>query len=204
MELHRPTKELVEVYGKQWEQIGPAEENAIRELLKKFPDNRDYTGVLLKSMTINTLYATQIRAIVIVAKHICELNIDKGIKQGDPQIVDRIARVTIKDKERRNYAFATKYCSFHNPYEYPIYDSYVDKLLRAYQKRDRFYSGPLDLKDYRRFKEVLKAFLLYYELGDLNAKELDKFLWGYGKEMFGPVVDAKSSKVPISVARVAG
>jgi len=76
--------------------------------------------------------------------------------------------------------------SFHNPNEYPIYDSYVDKLLRAYQKKDGFCSGPLDLKDYRRFKEVLKAFLVYYELGDLSAKELDKFLRGYGKEMFGP------------------
>ncbi len=198
MELHRPTKELVEMFGKQWEQIGPAEEDAIRELLKIFPDNRDYTGVLIKSTIINTLYSTQIRAIVIVAKHIFGLNIDIGLKQGDPQIVEQIARVTIKGKERRNYAFATKYCSFHNPDHYPIYDSYVDKLLRAYQKEDRFSSETFDLKEYRRFKEVLKDFQNFYGLGDLNAKELDKFLWSYGKEVFGPSMPKSESLLSIT------
>lgn len=201
MALGRPTRELIEKYGKEFEHKNNAEEEAIRELCKIFPDNKDYKGVLLKSIVINTLYATGITGIVMVAKHILGLNIDVGLKLGDPQLVDQIAMVTIKGKKRRNYAFATKYCSFHNPAAYPIYDSFVDKVLRAYQKQDRFSSVPLgDLKDYRRFKEVLKAFLVYYELGDLNAKELDKFLWGYGKEMFGP----KSSTTLHSVARVAG
>jgi hypothetical protein len=94
--------------------------------------------------------------------------------------------VTLNGKERKNYAFATKYCSFHNPSEYPIYDSFVDRVLRAYQKQDSFSSLPLgELKDYARFKEVLKAFVMFYDLGNVNARELDYFLWGYGKEIFG-------------------
>jgi len=186
MELDRPTIELIEVYGSQWEHNGRAEEEAIKALFKIFPDNKEYTGVLLKSMVINTLYSTQIRAIVIVARHILRLNIDTELKRGDPQVVDQIAKVTIKGKVRRNYAFATKYCSFHNPFEYPIYDSFVDRVLRAYQRQDGFSSKPLgDLKEYRQFKEVLKAFVTFYELGNLNSKELDKFLWGYGKKTFG-------------------
>jgi hypothetical protein len=201
MKLDRPTKELVERYGKQFDKNNSVEEEAIKELGKIFPDNSDYKGVLLKSIVINTLYATQIGAIVKVARHIFSLDIDAGLKRGDPQVVDKIARVIIKEKERRNYAFATKYCSFHNPSEYPIYDSFVDRLLKAYQKQDRF--SPLslgDLKDYGRFKEVLKAFVGFYEMGTINAKELDSFLWGYGKEIFPGRMTESQSVTPLSPA----
>jgi hypothetical protein len=62
----------------------------------------------------------------------------------------------------------------------------VDRVLRAYQTQDGFSSLPLgDLKDYARFKEILKAFALFYELGNVSARELDYFLWGYGKDIFG-------------------
>ena len=32
---------------------------------------------------------------------------------------------------------------------------------------------------------ILKAFVVFYDLGNVNARELDYFLWGYGKEIFG-------------------
>jgi hypothetical protein len=186
MELNRPTKEFIEEYRRQFEHKNSAEEAAIKELCKLFPGNKNYKGVLLKSIVINTLYATQIRAIKSVAKHIFELDIDARLRQGDPQVVDEIAKLTINGKERRNYAFATKYCSFHNPPSYPIYDSFVDRILKAYQKQDKFLSRPLgDLKDYRRFKEVLREFVDFYGLRKSGARELDYFLWGYGKEIFG-------------------
>jgi len=119
----------------------------------------------------------------------------------DPLLVDQIAKVTIHGKVRRNYAFATKYCSFHNPCEYPIYDSFVDRVLRAYQKQDKFSSLPLgDLKDYERFKEVLEAFVLFYDLRAVNARELDCFLWGYGKEIFRKKRAALSSRCFLSPA----
>jgi hypothetical protein len=186
MRLKKPTKELVEKYQRQFEYKNTAEEDAVRELFKVFPDNKDYRGVLLKSIVINSLYATQIGAIVAVAQHIFRLNIDARLKIGDPLLVDQIAKVTFSGKERRNCAFATKYCSFHNPSAFPIYDSFVDRVLRAYQKQDRFLPQALgDLKDYARFKDVLESFVLFYDLGNINARELDYFLWGYGKEIFG-------------------
>ena len=145
--------------------------------------------MLLKCIVINTLYGTQIRAITNAAKHIVELNIDAGLQEGDPQLVDQIAKLTIrtkeKEKKRRNYSFATKYCSFHEPSLYPIYDSFVDKVLKAYQRQDRFSPKPLgDLRDYRRFKEVLEEFISFYGLGRLGFRELDYFLHDYGKEQF--------------------
>jgi hypothetical protein len=185
MGLKRPTKQLIEKYRRQFEHENSAEEEAIKELCKTFPDNKDYKGVLLKSIVINTLYRTQIIAIVKVARRILELDIDARLRQDDPQVVDQIAKLTINGKERRNYSFATKYCSFHKPYSYPIYDSIVDKVLRAYQRQDRFLSGPLgDLRDYRRFNEVLHEFVNFYGLGKPSARELDHFLHGVGKEKF--------------------
>ncbi|PYS58486.1 MAG: hypothetical protein DMF74_23690 [Acidobacteria bacterium] len=114
------------------------------------------------------------------------MDIDAQVRQGDPQVVDQIAKLTISGKERRNYSFATKYCSFHNPSSYPIYDSIVDKVLKAYQRQDRFSSLPLgDLKDYRRFKEVLEEFVNFYKgLGRPRWKDLDYFLHDYGREKF--------------------
>ena len=120
MPLQAPTRELIAKYGREFEDRNNAEEAAISELLKLFPDNKDYKGVLLKCIVINTLYSTQIRAITNAAKHIVELDIDARLEHGDPQVVDQIARLTIKrrgaeEKKRRNYSFATKYCSFHEP-----------------------------------------------------------------------------------------
>jgi hypothetical protein len=114
-----------------------------------------------------------------------------GPKRGilTPEVVERIANLTIKGKrregkKRRNYSFATKYCSFHQPDLYPIYDSIVDKILKAYQRQDTFSSQPLgDLRDYRRFKEVLERFVTYYqELGRPRWRELDCFLHDYGRK----------------------
>ena len=185
MELEKPTKQLIEKYGKQFEQKNSEDEEAIKELCKIFPGNKDYKGVLLKSIVINKLYSTQIIAIKNVARHIFDLDIDARLNQGDVQVVDQIAKLTINGKGRRNYAFATKYCSFHNPSSYPIYDSFVDKVLRAYQRQDRFSPQPLgNLKDYRRFKEVLQEFVNFYGLGKPSARELDYFLYGFGNEKF--------------------
>ena len=43
-------------------------------------------------------------------------NAKVGLATGSPEIVDKIARVTlsINGKVRNNYSFATKYCSWHN------------------------------------------------------------------------------------------
>ena len=53
MRLKEPTKELVEEYRRQFEHKNRADEEAIKELLKIFPDNTDYKAVLLKSIVIN-------------------------------------------------------------------------------------------------------------------------------------------------------
>lgn len=54
-----------------------------------------------------------------------------------------------------------------------------------YKKKDGFslFSLP-DLKNYKRFKNILLEFRGFYGLQKYNIKEIDKYLWQLGKEYF--------------------
>jgi hypothetical protein len=97
------------------------------------PRNVDAGEVSVKVAALNGLYATSIYGIAQMARHIVSLNIDDPLSSGraDPGLVERIARLEQKGKVRRNYSFATKYCSFHRPDVYPIYDSLVVEILNG-------------------------------------------------------------------------
>ncbi|ODS39372.1 hypothetical protein BEH94_10640 [Candidatus Altiarchaeales archaeon WOR_SM1_SCG] len=68
-------------------------------------------------------------------------------------------------KERNLYSFATKYCSHHKPEDYPIYDSFVEKLLLHFKREDTFYEfRKSDLKKYSAYKNILREFKKFYGL----------------------------------------
>ncbi len=74
------------------------------------------------------------------------------------------------------------------PTGYPIFDGVVSKLINEYQRLDEFseffWQNELS-RDYLKFKRTIEAFQQKYGLTDFSYKELDKFLWVYGKEYFG-------------------
>ena len=120
-----------------------------------------------------------------MAKHILSLKVDLAIKRGEPGVVNQIANITISNKKKNFYSFATKYCNWHNKLKYPIYDSFVDKLLRRYRDKTNFEEFKnSDLKNYAKFLEVLHKFRTYFKLSDFDFKKIDNFLWMYGKEVF--------------------
>ncbi len=125
-----------------------------------------------------------------MAKHIQKLGIDDALISGDPHIVNKIAvghgiHSSKTKKELNFYSFATKYCNWHNLEQYAIYDSFVEKILLAYKKQDNFTEFTKDgLRDFMTFKRVIQDFMCFYDLSSHNLKEIDKFLWIYGKEMF--------------------
>jgi hypothetical protein len=87
------------------------------------------------------------------------------------------------EKRRFFYSFATKYCSWHAQDGYPIYDSFVDRLLRLYRQRDSFACFTnAELWHYPTFRSVIQAFQRHYGLTEFSFKEVDKFLWVYGQE----------------------
>ena len=158
---------------------------AIKKLLAQFSRNTDLDEVWLKVVAVNQLYNTNIMATYNVAKHIQNLGVDSLLHQGDSSAVDIIAKVQIGSKVWRFYSFATKYCSFHAPDHYPIYDQYVDRLLNAYRRRNKFAMfSSQDLKNYSIFKDVLRQFQTHFGLQGFSSKQLDQFLWMYGRELF--------------------
>ena len=186
------TKDLVDEYNDKFnkDEKDSSADQAIINLFQKFPENKRLEDILLKFSAINTLYSTNIFDKFKMATHIRKLQIDKGLQLGDPDIVANIAtghdiRSGKTGNEKNFYSFATKYCSWHNNDAYPIYDTIVEKLLIAYRDEDEFSKFEIsDLKNYKRFKEILDDFKRCYMLTGYNAKELDKFLWKYGKAIF--------------------
>ena len=139
---------------------------------------------MIKVCALNDLYSTRIFATLALAKHICSLKIDAQLEVADPEVVDRIAFVKIGDRPKKFFSFASKYCSWHDQEHYPIYDRFVHGLLVAYKQHYEFMRFSDDqLHTYRYFKEVVESFRSYFGLEDCSLKQLDKFLWLYGKEL---------------------
>ncbi len=187
-QLCRPTPGLVESYIRRFDQQESlaAAERALRKLFRACPENREIEEVWIKVAAINSLYYTNIFATFDMAKHICELDTDAQINRQSADLVNEIATVTINGKTRRFYSFASKYCSWHAPDAYPIYDSYVERLIWAYAIQQRFDQFErADLQDYPKYRNVIDSFREHYGLELFDFKSLDKFLWSYGKELFG-------------------
>jgi hypothetical protein len=181
--LPKPTVELVRQKGQEFDREEADIEQGLTALVKLLPHNTAPAQVLLKVAAINQLYATNIFAVRVVAKHITGLRIDADLEDGAIQLVDRIARVTIGDKPRNNLSFASKYCSWHRPEIYPIYDSRARACLKAYSKQFDLSFARNGLWDYDSYVKAVKEFQDRFELWQLTFKEIDKFLYSMGNEI---------------------
>ena len=188
LNIPKPTKTEVEFYLKKWSALENyvLQENSLNKLFSQtYPQNNDINDILIKCSSLNHFYSTNIFSVFPVAKHILNLDIDKRLKNGDATIVNEIAKININGKDKNFYSFATKYCSHHIPEKYPIYDSFVEKVLIYFKKQDNFMSFKKDdLKNYEKFKNVLFEFKKFYKIEDFNLKEIDRYLWQLGKDYF--------------------
>ena len=184
--LPDPCVDQVEQYLEQWDSLEDysLQENALDKLFFELcPENKDISDVLLKVSALNDFYSTHIFKVFPMAKHIVALDVDERLRAGDVSLVRDIQKIS--GRNRNYYSFATKYCSHHKPFDFPIYDSYVDRVLRYYGRRDKFIDFiDSDLKEYEHFKAILMAFRSSYSLEAYNLKEIDKYIWLLGKEYF--------------------
>jgi len=188
VDVPSPSNEQVDYYLEKWKELENyrLQEDALNKLFFELcPENKDIADILIKASTLNNFYSTNIFSIYPVAKHIHELDIDSRLEAGDAGLVADIQQVMIGGKKKNFYSFATKYCSHHNPFAYPIYDSYVDEVLRYFRNRDSFFNfKDGDLKKYEKFKSILIAFQSFYDLDEYNLKQIDQYVWQLGKEYF--------------------
>ncbi len=144
--LKNPSSETIEDYAKRFDcgqlginrRPGISERPSLARLFQDYPSNEEFEKVLIKVAALNSLYSTHVRSIHLIplAQNIIEIkDIDKKIHHGDLQVVNQIASLKISPSEKWYYfSFATKYCFFHKPELYPIYDSKVVGLLKEYNR----------------------------------------------------------------------
>lgn len=189
MKIETPSRIIINEYLNKWDSLENyvLQESSLKKLFTEtYPLNNKMDDVLIKVCSLNDFYSTNIFSPFAVARHIVTLCIDSKLKNNDLGLVNDIAKVKINDKKEFNfYSFATKYCSHHKPEIYPIYDSYVEKLLVYFKMEDKFFNfQKIDLKIYPNYREILIKFQKFYGLVDFTLKEIDKYLWQAGKQYF--------------------
>jgi hypothetical protein len=202
-----PTADHILAACEEFDKQNAVVEQALTELFCQYPRNDNNFHVLLKVAALNALYATNILALQDVAHHIYERgkDIDSALALGSSEIVDTIAVVTIRatGEVRRNYAFASKYCSWHKQGLYPIWDSRVREYLtwlRRTAKGGFLVKNPGNWGYYREFVEMMNNLREVYNLGALSFKQIDKFLYTEGQKLISakehlrkPKLDAAAS-----------
>ncbi len=198
--LEEPTAEAVMAAGVKFDKAFRPIECALEALFRQFPKNTETAHVLLKVISLNDLYSTQIPlyseripTVREVVDHIVGLGIDSALDLGSPDLVFNLAETKVPNKKvHYNYSFATKYCNWHRPDLYPIYDSHVDEYL--WYLANQGLIGRFDrqeLKIYPRLKDIVIEFRDRYGLGGLNFKQIDKFLYFEGGKLLDAKQDAK-------------
>ena len=179
-----PNQSLVRAACKRFDEENAVVEQALAELFRQYPTNDNEAHVLLKVVALNRLYSTNILAVHDVARHIYQhaQEVDDALRVGSPEVVDLIANVTISatGKRRKCWVFATKYCNWHHPESYPIWDSRVCRYLRSLKGSP--FTRPDDWTGYREFVDLMNQFRDFYNLGSFTFKNIDKFLYQYGAE----------------------
>ena len=161
---------------------------ALDALFSAYPKNTCPWQVLLKVTALNVLYKTRIMNVYPVVETILGVGrkLDSLISRGDPAAVDLMKMVKFAKREKtvNFFSFASKYCHFHQPDKYPIYDQYVDAALRKLRREKKlaFESDALNREAYAPFKSVIDTFIGMYATG-CSYDPVDKFLWRKGKDL---------------------
>ena len=148
------------------------------------PNNKDNTNVLKQYK--QTLSVGQVARYIVEVARTKEL--DNLIENGNEDAVNLICKVS-GEKYKSIYSFATKYCNWHNQESFSIVDKYVKGFL-YYIKENSGGKSYCDLeifkkkiRDYHEFCLLYDSFKHKFRLDKFAVKEIDKFLWRYGKNM---------------------
>ncbi len=186
--LPRPTVELVEKECKAFDLEARLYTEALGQLRAQFPVNTDIRHVLLKVLVLNKLYGARVNDndVEPLAHHIVGLanehSLDQLLDQGSLDAVIPIARCP--SLKKKYLSFASKFCSWHNPTAYPIYDGNVRECLWSYKEQDGFAEFPKeDLWYYLTFVDKIINFRTYYKLESLTFIQLDEFMWRLGGQI---------------------
>jgi hypothetical protein len=156
-------------------------ETTVKNLFEARRANTSKYEVLAKVVVLNQLYSARVlnKHVQGFAEKIAKSDIDPMLDEGSPEAVTAICSCC---NEMRYYSFATKYCTWHRPDLYCMWDGNMDRALWHYQERYRF-------SDFKRYKpnyeypvlrRVVGEFRATFGLESINFKGIDQFLWRMG------------------------
>lgn len=184
--LKNDAKEVLAAYKAHLESY-VIQNDSLACLLKKYPCHTNKSAVATKVKLLNLFYSTGIMATNAMAEHIFNIkDIDARLACGDKRLVGEIAHLQLDNAVRNNYSFATKYCAYHQPDKYPIYDSMVAKtfttlfcndFLPEYKSYTKT-SFAEKLKDYDFYVEFYDYFMDEFDLKEFSYREVDAYIWG--------------------------
>lgn len=178
---------------KQWK-LSDAALIRLREAVPGF----DAEACLLKSIAVNSLYGTQVLAIVRMADHIKKTMAQTLPALVGPELVKAIAALPVSEGEtpRRSVSFAAKFCHFFVDEErFPIYDEAARNAIKLHLGPSAVAAeGSNPYQAYCQNLELLRS-----EAG-LNGpgRHLDRYLWIVGMYIKWLTVRRKA-KQPMNV-----
>lgn len=171
-------KEVNEWIEKKWTDIDRYQDEVIKNVFEQHPLNTDMNAVMIKVSLLKDYYSAPSRYVKTyeVAEGVVACNIDDKLKDGDGSVVNDI------QKRTGQYVFATKYCHFHKPETFPIFDSKVEIALKYFKNNFGFDFTIKELRDYEKYKGICDRFIDEFEL-EKNYKKIDEYLWLVGKAL---------------------
>lgn len=171
-----------------------ADERLLEAVLSKYPRNDDINLVALKVALIDLTNSTQLskyrNKIVLfdIASIIFGIkDFDERVKNGDPQLVNEIARATkMHNGDGYNlFSFSSKYCCYHNAIAYggdaySIYDGVVRDNLNKFvtDLRKSWIDKCREEFRYEEFNQVITELLDYNNIQIAGRRrKFDHFLW---------------------------
>ena len=206
-----PTPDLIDKKIKEFDNNEQLNEKALELLFNTFKSNTDEKEILLKVVTLNNRYSAGLTDnflnkekcdiyerenkrkptnVIVMTKHIAEIESQHhcfSSKEPDPIFIVKILRNI--EGYQDSYSFATKYVAWtFRDKNIPIVDGYVKKLLYSINKKSKeacFYEKLTwnDLEDYLTYCKVYELFVKHFKLEKYSYKQIDKYLWLYGKEL---------------------
>lgn len=164
---------------------------ALKALSNKFPGFGP-EDCLLKSVAVNSIYGTNVLAIVRVADHVKQVFSKHDLSKVDPaELVKELANSEGEGKRPRIHtSFASKFCHFFvSADRFPIYDDAACKALRLHFK------DPVQKHKYDDFSSCIEK--LKKSAGNgYDTCTIDDYLWLTGMYMrWSKSKDKKNSKV---------
>lgn len=140
-------------------------------------------ATLLKVVTVNSLYGTNVYAVDRAALHVADvLNGAEGLLRCRPELVEKMAAIPPPPAgggTRMHRSFASKFAHFFIDHDcFPIYDSFALKMLRAHLGRDAPAADPTPT--YMAFEAAFRTLAQTAGLGS-DTRRLDRYLWMIGQ-----------------------